>query len=325
MLLGASALLLCFLTRYALLSYVPLAVAMIVHAQITRRNAYLDALLPVALMALVWAFFDLEHWRIAWRHSRLTPYASPGAIVAESFARIPLVLIAAALGLALLLARTPRADARATLLRLAAIAIPALGTVGIVAAHVVLARTALSLDRNLTLAVIFASLLAGFCFVTAASRVSRRTALAAGGALAVVTMLHAWHVVATAKHAWGDPRPLIAAVASTLERYALGPETVVWSSDVDGGRGNVHGLLLGLRGRALVDNSSPWKPRFWAEARAQEVPVIAGSNRRDPAEPLAPGSEVGGYVVAERVAIPHGPDAYVYVRRDLYRRARGGA
>lgn len=326
MLLGASALLLCFWTRYALLSYLPLAAAMVFHAQLTRRNAYLDALVPVALMALIWSFFDLEHWRIAWEHSRLTTYASPGAIVAESFARIPLVFVAAGLGLALLLARTRRAAARETLLRLAAIAIAALGTVGIVVAHVVLARTALSLDRNLTLAVIFASLPAGFFFVTAAQRLPRRaTRIAVGGALAVVVTLHSWHTVATTKRSWGDPRPLIAAVTSTLERYRLGPRTVVWSTDVDGGRGNVHGLLLGLRGRAIVDNSSPWKTPFWERARDQEIPLIAGSNRADPAAPLEPGTEIGGYVVEQRVAIPYGPDAYVYLRRDLYRRARGGA
>lgn len=321
MLLGGSALMLALMARYAMSSYLPLGALLITYAVVVRRRAYLDALLPVALMALVWLLFDLEHFRIAWDHSRRTPFAPPATIFLESLARVPVVLIGVALG-ALLLARDALSAQRDRVRRLVAIAIPVLGTADIVAAHMLLARTALSLERNLTLAVMFGAVLAATFLLRLAGRMpSTRARVAAAAALAVLTTLHGLRIVEGEKHAWGDPRPVIAAVERALARHGLGPETVVWSTDSDGGKGNVHALVLALRGKALVDASSPWKSRFWAEAREQEIGVIAGSNRADPQTPLAPGTVVRGYVVEEQVAVPDGPPAHVYVRRDLARTA----
>jgi hypothetical protein len=318
MLLGGAALLLALMTRYAMSSYLPIGALLVLYAIVVRRRAYLDALVPVALMGLVWAVFDLEHFRVAWEHSRRTPFASPAAVVLESLARVPVLLAGAALG-ALLLARDALAG-RERVRRLAAIAIAVLGTIDVVAAHALLARTALSLERNLTLALLCGAVLAGSLLVVVVGRIpSARTRVAATVALAVLTTAHALRTVAGEKLAWGDPRPVVAAVERALLRHGLGSETVVWSTDSDGGRGNVHALVLGLRGKAIVDRSSPWKPRFWEEAREQDIVLLAGSNRSDPRAGLAPGTMVHGFVVEEQVRVPNGPPAHVYVRRDLAR------
>lgn len=322
MLLGASALLLSFWIRYAVLACLPLGAMMIVYAMAVRRNAYLEALVPVVSMAVVWTFFDLSHWSAAWHFASRTPYASPAAVVGESLARIPVVLVGGALGFALLL-RAALGAGPDRMRRVAAVAIPGLGTLGIIAAHVLLARTTLSLERNLALAVFFGALLAGWFIVEVLRRIPS-PAVRYGAAVAVgaAATLHAWPIVAAEKHAWGDPRPVVAAVERALARYRLGPETVLWSTDDNGGKGNVHALVIALRGRAVVDHTSPWKPRFWAEARQQRVALIAGTNRADPHRALAPGTMIEGYVVEQAIDVPHGPDAHVFVRRDLWERTR---
>jgi len=317
MLLGAFALLVAMWVRYALSSYLPLGALFVLYALAVRRRAYLDALLPVALIFLVWVLLDGAHWRIAWEHSRRTPYATPGAVVTESLARLPIVLLAAPLG-ALVLARDALAASGGRLRHLVAIALPLLGTGGIVAAHALFARTGLSLERNLTLSVLLGAVLAASFAVAIARRIERpavRRAVAATAAVAAI--VQAWPIVESEKLAWGDPRPVVAAVERALDRYRLGPETVVWSTDLDGGRGNVHALVVGLRERAVVDASSPWKPRFWEEAREQGIVLIAGSNRTNPRRGLPPGTEIEGFVVEERIPVPHGPPSHVYVRRDL--------
>jgi hypothetical protein len=330
--LGAVILVASYATRYLLLGYLPLALLyVVIHGRGARERRPVTRAfwLPLALAFLGYSLWNRDHILAAVAHAQasgtglaLDPTLELRLLVLrEAAGRLAPAFLLATVGLVAAGARALRGGARRRT-RLLDLAWLAAGSIAMVAYHVAYAHD-LTMESNLTIAALFAAILAGLGLQPLVRRFAgpRRRVLGAllGAAALAAALVHARAIVAESQ-VWPDWRPVVAAAR------ARGADSGVrvWSTADNGGMRNTWGIrrayapmsgnVWQLR-TALgegVDIHSPWyavqTPVLLSRAQREEVAFVIGPM---PFRRLGIGDRVYGYVVSDIVAVPHGPEVHI--------------